>query len=64
MSRLYPDMSISEVKILLNMIDSILINMQHKSINNPFRQEDYKKLYQVIEAIQKVSRSRWIKEFY
>ena len=64
MGRLYPEMSISEVKVLLYMIDSTITSFSYKSVNDPFNTDDYKKLYQVIESVQKVSRCRWSKEFY
>lgn len=64
MSRVYPDMSISEVKVLLYMIDSTITSFSYKSVNDPFNTDDYKKLYQVIESVQKISRCRWSKEFY
>lgn len=62
--RLYNDMSISEVRLHINMIRRSLIYIQHKDINNPMNGKDYDLLKNCIREIEKIDGCRWTKEFY
>ena len=64
MGRIHPDLSLTEVKIILHYTDDLITELSSKSVNNPMNENDYKKLYRISEAIQKINRCRWIKEYY
>lgn len=58
---LYPDMSISEVRIALTFLDSELSALDIKEC---FTDPEYKKLHEAVLLVQKINRCKWEKEHY
>lgn len=61
---IYPDKSISDIKLSLNFASKMLDTLKHKSVDNPFDQNDYHELYKAIDIVESVTYCRWIKEYY
>lgn len=64
MARIYPDRSVTEVKIaILNIRDNYHL-LRDKSVNNPFNEKDYQTFYRYLDLIDSIAGSRWIKDYY
>lgn len=64
MSRLYPDMSITEVRLTINIARRRAEYLKIKDIDNPMNEKDYKLLKDITNMIEQLDSSRWTKEFY
>lgn len=62
--RIHADMSLTEVRLLLNTVHHQMMYLQFKDSNNPMKDKDYDLLKISISAIEKMCCSRWTKEFY